>query len=180
MVLDGSGQDSRAPLVAQHRLQQECRGCLAVGAGDAAEFELRFGMLEEIRGDDGQRAPPMRHFDHGQRRICGSGGEARGGVSDDGSRTLGDRLRNVAIAVCRASAKGDKERTVAHPAGIVLDAHHRRDRARSPNEIDSAQSGFQVHFHSSEALSQSPALNRRFSLWEERQRQQEHFDFLSG
>ena len=108
MVLDGSRQNRLAPLVAQHRLQQECRGGLAIGAGDAAEFELRFGMREEIRGNGSQCASPMRHFDHGYGRICGGRGEARSGIRDDGSRTLGDGLRNIAIAVGRAPRKATK------------------------------------------------------------------------
>ncbi len=48
----------------QHRLEQKCRRRLAVGSGDAAEFELRFGMGEEICRNGSECTPAMRHFDH--------------------------------------------------------------------------------------------------------------------
>ena len=43
-------------------------------------------------------------------------------ISNDGSRALGDRLRNIAIPVGRAPAKGDKERAFAHSPRVILDA----------------------------------------------------------
>ena len=113
VVLDGTGQHSFAALMTEHRLQQKCRGRLAVGSGYAAEFKLLFGVGEEICGNSSQRAPSMRHLDYSYFRIRGCGGEAGSGVSDNGSRTLCDRLRDIAIAIRGAAAKSDKERAVA-------------------------------------------------------------------
>src|SRR5271154_532709 len=101
--------------MSQHRLEQKCRRRLAVGSGYTTEFEPLFGVSEEICRNGSQRAPSMRHLDRGYSRILGRSGEAGGGVSDDGSRTLRDRLRDVTIAIRSAAAKGDKERAVDHP-----------------------------------------------------------------
>src|SRR5580700_1703447 len=98
--------------MSQHRLEQKCRCRLAVGSGYTAEFEPLFGVGEEICRNGSQGAPSMRHLDRGYRGIRGRSGEAGGGVSDDGSRTLRDRLRDIAIAIGSAAAKGDKERAV--------------------------------------------------------------------
>src|ERR1700733_7575649 len=88
VILDGAGQYGCAALMAQHCFEQKCRGRLAIGSGDTAEFELLFGVSEEICRKSGQRAAPMRHLDHGYSRIGGCGGEAVGGVSDEGARAL--------------------------------------------------------------------------------------------
>src|ERR1700678_3044101 len=99
VILDGAGQYGCAALMAQHCFEQKCCCCFTVGSGYTAEFELLFGVSEEICRKSGQRAAPMRHLDHGYRRISRRGGEAGGGVSDDGSRALRDRLRDIAIAI---------------------------------------------------------------------------------
>ncbi len=75
-------------------------------------------------------------------RGCSS--EAGGGIGDDGSRTLSDRLRNVAIAVRRAAAKGDKERAFAHSPRVILDARHRRVGPDASDEIDAAQNAIEI------------------------------------
>ena len=60
------------PQMTQHRFQQKCRRGLAVGSSYATEFELRFGMGEEICGDGSECAPAMCHFDDSDGRIRGA------------------------------------------------------------------------------------------------------------
>ena len=127
VILDGTGEDGLAPAMAQHRLKQKCGGRLAVGSGDTAEFELRFGMSEEICRNGSERTPPVGYFDRSDVWIGGCGGEASGGVSNDGARALRDRLGNVAIAVGGAAAKGDEERAFAHSPRVILDARTPQD-----------------------------------------------------
>ena len=144
VVLDGAGKHGFAAAVTQHRLEQKCRCRLAVGSGDAAEFELRFGMSEEICSDGSQRTPPMRDFHHRDGRIRGCGGEACRGIGNDGSSTLGDCLRQVSIAIRRAPAKGDKERAVTDSPRVILDARDLRVGPGASHEIDTAQNAIEI------------------------------------
>ena len=126
VVFNGAGEDSFAPAMTQHRFEQKCRRRLPVGSSDAAEFELRFRMGEEIGGDGCECAPAMCHFDHRDIGMRDCSSEPGGRISDDGARTLSDCLRNIVIAVRRATTKGDKERAFAHSPRVILDAHHGR------------------------------------------------------
>jgi hypothetical protein len=77
--------------------------------------------------------------------MLGCGGEARSRIGDDGASTLFDCLRNIAIAVGRASAKGDKERPFAYTARIVFDASYLGGWPRAADNIDTLQYAVEVH-----------------------------------
>jgi hypothetical protein len=101
-------------------------------------------MSEKIRGKGSERTPPMCHFNHRDGRVRVRGGKASRGISDDGLCALGDRLRQVAIAIGCAPAKGDKERADTHSPGVILHARNFRVRTGASYQINTAQNAIEM------------------------------------
>ncbi len=144
VILDGAGEDGFAPAVAQHGFEKKCRRCLAVGSGDAAQFELRLRVSEKVLRDGREGAPAMDYCRHSNTRVRCRGSKTGGGIRHDGSSALGDGLRQVAIAIGGAPAKSDKEGAIVHATRIILDARDIRVATGTPNEINTAQKAVKI------------------------------------
>ncbi len=139
MIFDCSGKHRLSALRTQHRFEEKRSRGLAVGAGDRAQFHLRFRVTEEVGRQCAQRTTTVLYFNDRQRWVSSCGVKRDGRVSDNGARTLRDCLRNVKITVGGASAKSDKQRAVAHPPGIVFNARHRGAGPGTADHIDILQ-----------------------------------------
>src|ERR1700760_1078128 len=77
-------------------------------------------------------------------RSCS--GKARGGIGNDGVGALRDCLWQEAVAIGRASAKGDKDRAFADSPRIVFDACDLRVGPGAPYEVDSVQHAIKIQW----------------------------------
>src|SRR5277367_5431894 len=76
--------------------------------------------------------------------MRGCRGKARGGIGNNGSGTLGNCLGHEPVAICRATAKGNKERAFADSPRVVLNAHDRRVGPGAPYEVNSVQDAVEI------------------------------------
>ena len=137
-VLHRTHQHGLALRRLQHAVKNERCGGLAVGPGDAGDFELLRRAMIEVGAQTGQCSASMRHLRPRNARP------RRQRIAHDGHRSRRERLVYIKVAVRRLALDGDKTPSRLDPPAVVVKA--RDGRVALLSEYSAPSSSFQeVH-----------------------------------
>ena len=113
-IFDRAYQRGFASGGAQHGVEQECRGGLAVGAGNAGDAQLFRRTAVKVRAESGQRAASALDLRPGNAIA------RRSRIADHRNRPGPQRVVNVLIAVGGLTAHGDETPARLDAPAVVI------------------------------------------------------------
>ena len=120
VVADGGNQSHLVAEVAEQAVEQGGRRGLAVGAGDAHQFQARRRVAIEQGGDASRGVFAVLHH-HIRDAFLRLGGQF---LADDGAGAVPDGGGDVGMAVGLRAAHGHEEVACLHPARIDVHARY--------------------------------------------------------
>src|SRR5436853_4517146 len=118
VILNGANESGLIPAEVQDGFDQESRGGLAIGSGDAGDLELLRCVAIKIRTQSSQGLSPMFHHN-----PCGFGADMLfRRVRENCNSAIGKGCINVIISVSALAAHGYKKPAGVHPARVIVKA----------------------------------------------------------
>ena len=159
-ALDCPQQTGLASVRLQQRLDQECRGRLAVGAGHADRLKARGRVAVKGRRGRRHRRPDARHSDLWNAQIEGTLDDQRRGAP-------GDRVGRELMTVAGEPGHAEEQRSRGHAAVVVGetgDLDVPRGRWDLGDQLAKSHLGSRVAFGAREYLAARSAVCLRLKL----------------